>query len=193
VGYFSINNKVNLGLEYTFRPTTSDLIDGTPGGFAVDVYSYLAIGVTFNFNKGTRKMPEVVDINEDKPLILNLPNCDPIPPPTRQNQMMGMAKLPAAPSIAGDMGDAYSYKVQIFAFSQHIYSAETIEKRYHISMVVDREYNNGLYRFTVGSTDSYQEAREIRDLMLLEGVLDAFIVAFNKEGKRLPFDQSLQY
>ena len=186
--YFSINNKINIGLEYTYRLTTSDLIDGTTGGFKLDGYSYLSLGITFNFNKGTRKPAKVVDLHDEGPIIINLPNCDPLPPPTTENQLMNMAKLPTAPLMDKD----YTYKVQIFAFNQHIYSAETIQKRYHVNMQVTREYSDGLYRFTVGTTESLQEARDIRNKMIQEGILDAFIVSFNIQGDRMPFQQSLQ-
>ncbi|MEI6884049.1 MAG: SPOR domain-containing protein [Bacteroidota bacterium] len=49
--YFSIKDKVNLGLEWTLRSLLSDNLDATPGGFPYDSYSLLAFNVTYNFNK----------------------------------------------------------------------------------------------------------------------------------------------
>lgn len=49
--YFSIKDKVNLGVEWTVRALTSDNLDATPGGFPYDSYSLLAFNVTYNFNK----------------------------------------------------------------------------------------------------------------------------------------------
>jgi len=195
-GYFSINNKINIGLEYTLRPTTSDLVDGKKGGFVIDMYSYLALGITVNFNKGTRKQPDVVDIKRDGPLLVNLPKCDPVPVPKGPaDPVQRMDKLPSLPPspVSGPLPDAnYKYKVQIFAFSQRIYSSESIRKRYKIPVPVNREYSDGLYRYTVGSTDNLQEARELRDRMISNGIRDAFIVAYSQDGKRMPFMQSLQ-
>ena len=49
--YFSIKDKVNLGLEWTLRGLLSDNLDATPGGYPYDSYSLLAFNVTYNFNK----------------------------------------------------------------------------------------------------------------------------------------------
>jgi hypothetical protein len=51
--YFSIKDKVNLGVEWTLRGLNSDKLDATVGGFPYDVYSLLAFNLTYNFNKRT--------------------------------------------------------------------------------------------------------------------------------------------
>lgn len=181
--YYSIANKVNLGLEYSLRTTASDMLDGIAEGFKLDMYSLLSFTITLNLNKPTRKSPDVVDYKKEGPIILNLPKCDPVPP---MKSDMGMEKLPPPPAIAAgpDLDKFYLFKVQIFAFAKRIYSPETIRKRYHIPMPVSREYSDGLYRFIVGSTSSIEEARDIRQRMIDAGVLDAFIVGYTKEGER---------
>jgi len=181
--YYSIANKVNLGLEYTVRTLTSDLLDGVEGGFKMDIYSFLSFSVVLNLNKATRKSPDVIDYKKDGPIILNLPKCDPLPVPPLKSDL-AMDKLPPPPSVGVDLSKFYMFKVQIFAFSQHIYSPETIRKRYHIPLPVSREYSDGLYRFTVGSTDSFDEAKNIRQQMIDAGVTDAFIVGYTRDGQR---------
>ena len=181
-GYYSIANKVNLGLEWTIRTLTSDMLDGVTEGFKMDIYSVLSLNLTFNFNKATRKTPDLVDYKKDGPIILNLPKCDPIPPMAQRN--MEMDKLPPPPAVGIDLSKFYLFKVQIFAFAQRIYSAETIRKRYKIPLPVSREYSDGLYRFIVGSTDSIDEARAIREQMINAGVSDAFIVGYTRDGER---------
>ncbi len=180
--YYSIANKVNIGLEYTLRPITSDMVDGIDDGFKVDMYSFLSLNITLNLNKATRKTPDVVDYKKDGPIILNLPKCDPIPRMAKSD--MGMDKLPPPPSVGVDLSKYYLFKVQIFAFAQRIYSPETIRKRYKIPMPVTREYSDGLYRFIVGSTESIDEAKDIRQRMVNAGVSDAFIVGYTKDGER---------
>ena len=49
--YFSIKNRLNLGLEYTLRGVNSDKLDATVGGFPYDTYNLLAFNMTFNFDK----------------------------------------------------------------------------------------------------------------------------------------------
>ncbi|MBN1199672.1 MAG: hypothetical protein JXA23_10000 [Bacteroidales bacterium] len=180
--YYSIANKVNLGLEYSFRTAATDLLDGIAEGFKLDMYSLLSFTITLNLNKATRKKPDVVDYKKEGPIILNLPKCDPVPP---MKSDMGMEKLPPPPSIVpNNLDKFYLFKVQIFAFAKRIYSPETIRKRYHIPMPVSREYSDGLYRFTVGSTESIDEARTIRQRMVEAGVSDAFIVGYTRDGER---------
>ncbi|NQV03790.1 MAG: hypothetical protein HQ542_14160 [Bacteroidia bacterium] len=179
--YYSIANKVNLGLEYTLRTLTTDMLDGVAEGFKLDMYSFLSFTVILNLNKATKKTPDVVDYKKDGPIILNLPKCDPIPVLASLNQV---DKLPLPPSISIDLEKFYLFKVQIFAFANRIYSPETIRKRYHIPLAVSREYSDGLYRFTVGSTESIDEARVIRGQMISAGVTDAFIVGFTADGER---------
>lgn len=179
--YYSIANKVNLGLEYSFRTLTSDLLDGVTEGFKLDMYSLLSFTMTLNLNKASRKKTDVVDYKKDGPIVLNLPKCDPIPPMQRD---MGMEKLPPPPSVGLNLDKYYLFKVQIFAFAKRIYSPETIRKRYHIPMPVSREYSDGLYRFTVGSTESIDEAKDIKQRMINAGVSDAFIVGYTRDGER---------
>lgn len=180
--YYSIANKVNLGLEYSFRTLASDLLDGVSEGFKLDMYSLLSFTITLNLNKPTRKTPDVVDYKKEGPIILNLPKCDPVPP---MKSDMGMEKLPLPPAIVpNNLDKYYLFKVQIFAFAKRIYSPETIRKRYHIPMPVSREYSDGLYRFIVGSTESIDEARDIRQRMVDAGVSDAFIVGYTRDGER---------
>lgn len=49
--YFSIKDKLNLGLEWTLRGLAIDRLDATVGGFPYDSYSLLAFNITYNFNK----------------------------------------------------------------------------------------------------------------------------------------------
>lgn len=182
--YYSIANKVNIGLEYTCRTITSDMVDGIAEGFKMDIYSLLSLNVTLNLSKATRKAPVVIDYKKEGPIVLNLPKCNPITPMPKAD--MGMERLPPPPPVTGiNLDQFYLFKVQIFAFAQRIYSPETIRKRYHIPMPVSREYSDGLYRFTVGSTESIGEAKEILQRMINAGVSDAFIVGYTKDGQRV--------
>ena len=49
--YFSIKDKLNLGLEWTLRGVNSDKVDATVGGIPYDAYSLLAFNLTYNFNR----------------------------------------------------------------------------------------------------------------------------------------------
>lgn len=49
--WVNLGDKVNLGLEWTFRGVNSDAMDMTKGGFRYDVYSLAQITLTYNFNR----------------------------------------------------------------------------------------------------------------------------------------------
>ena len=51
--YFTIKNKVNLGLEWTMRQLVIDRLDATVGGWPYDAYSMLAFNLTYNFDKSS--------------------------------------------------------------------------------------------------------------------------------------------
>lgn len=69
--YYNINDKLNLGLEWTLRGLNSDKLDATVGGFQYDMYSYLSVNLTFNFNK--RNQGTLKSANMGK-------NLGPVPP-----------------------------------------------------------------------------------------------------------------
>jgi len=49
--YFSIKDKVNLGLEWTYRAVNSNKLDATEGRLPYEAYSLFAFNITYNFNK----------------------------------------------------------------------------------------------------------------------------------------------
>lgn len=191
--YYSIANKVNIGLEWTYRLATSDFVDDFKGGFAVDIYDYLGVSITYNFNKPSKHAPDVLDYKKEEqgPIVLNLPKCDPATLPKPQQSDAQSLMLPPPPSLSKSPMDL-EYKVQIFAFSQRIYSPQTIRQRYHIPMAVNREYSNGLYRYTVGSTRNLEEARQLKARMISIGISDAFIAAYH-QGERVPYTEPPSY
>jgi len=67
--YFNINDKVNLGVEWTLRGVYSDKLDATVGGFPYDMYSFLSVNLVYNFN---RRNPVKLDAVEStmSPVIL---------------------------------------------------------------------------------------------------------------------------
>jgi hypothetical protein len=167
--FYSVTPRLNLGLEYTIRTVTSDLMDQYKANYKFDVYDYLAVGISFNFGK-PKAQPQVV---RDYPYQV-IPRSEPQPPVVTEP-----IRLPApAPQTIDD----YVYVVQIFAFAKHDYSAETIRNRYHIVQPVKKVTTNGVNRYTVGNYRSLEYARELREEMIKKGIPDAFIIAL-KDGE----------
>ena len=80
----------------------------------------------------------------------------------------------------------FEYRVQIRARYGHTISTTYLASKYHIERWKIREdKHNGYYIYTIGSYDTYEQARTARDsIRRSSGISDAFIVAF-KNGYRL--------
>jgi hypothetical protein len=87
-------------------------------------------------------------------------------------------KSPARPVL--------EYRVQIRARYGKALSISYLKNKYHITHATIREdMHDGYYIYTIGSFDTYEQARAARDtLRQVNGIRDAFVVAF-KNGYRL--------
>ena len=55
--YYRAGNRLNLGLEYTFRNYFSDKLDNTVAGYRYDVVHFIALNISFNLGTGLAKAP----------------------------------------------------------------------------------------------------------------------------------------
>lgn len=62
--------------------------------------------------------------------------------------------------------------------------------RYHFNQTVNRTEHEGWNKYLIGQFTSYQEARSLRDKTRSE-VNDAFVVAYDEQGNRIPVGQAL--
>lgn len=87
-------------------------------------------------------------------------------------------KSPARPVL--------EYRVQIRARYGKALSVTYLKNRYHITHSTIREdMHDGYYIYTIGSFDTYEQARAARDVLRrVNGIRDAFVVAF-RNGYRL--------
>lgn len=172
--FYRIGDRVNVGIEWTFRMAMSDYVDQKVTDFKFDFYDYLAFGVTINLGKLTKKSPHVKEYPYPVSPILT----------TTPEPRMSPLEIPQiTPGVTPPVQEEYEYVVQIFAFAKTAYKPETIRKRYHIAQPVIREREGKLNRYIVGNYKNLQYARELRDEMLKKGIHDAFIVAY-KNGQR---------
>ncbi len=78
-----------------------------------------------------------------------------------------------------------TYRVQIVALSNPI-SKENQQKLYAKCLVRDRESSDRLFKYSVGEFYTYKKANEFKKKqVLINGVKDAFIVAFNRSGEQI--------
>jgi len=172
--FYRIGDRINVGIEWTFRMTMSDLVDQKSAGFKFDFYDYLAFGVTINLGKLSKKSLHVREYPYQVSQVQSTP-----PAPKMSPLEVPQPGISVAPPVQED----YIYVVQIFAFAKTAYKPETIGKRYHISQPVKREREGKLNRYIIGNYKNLEYAKELRDEMVKKGIHDAFIVAY-KNGQR---------
>ncbi|MCK9204226.1 MAG: SPOR domain-containing protein [Bacteroidales bacterium] len=209
--YYSIGDKVNLGLEWTLRAVNSDKLDATVGGFHYDMYSLLSFNVTYNFNRRTKHevpakpagpvipapllLPKTAETKEQSDTINSINKTDTAALEEKERETgVDSLFLPEETAdtgfiIPGEKGPSVrgiSYRVQVFAFKTNFYTAEDIRKRFKIKQTVYKEYSEGWYRYTLGSYTSLRTARSMMNkVRSAYRIYDAFVARY-KDGIRYP-------
>lgn len=175
-----VGDRFNFSVEYTFRFIFSDLLDQTVSGSNNDRFDYLAFGIGFNLGKSRKKSLKLRDYTF--PTYTLAPPQQPVPqalePKTSPSTEVRALPAPPPPSM-----EPLTYVVQIFAFSQHQYSPEWIQKHYHIPLPVRMEKEGVMERFLVGNYPDLQSANQVCQQMKRLGIRDAFVVIY-KNGLR---------
>lgn len=77
------------------------------------------------------------------------------------------------------------FRVQCGAFRDSRQAPSELAAKYGITDLIQEEYTDGWYKYTVGSFKTYEEAGKFRDAFIKRTkILSAFIVAY-RDGKRL--------
>jgi len=170
--FYKISNKVNVGLEWTFRMAFSDKMDQKVGGFKFDIYDYLAVGVSINLGGVAKNKPGVLDYAYTA---YSVPVVEPLRPDSVYPTFEPETRELSSPD--------FLYSVQVCAFSRHTYSTKWIRNHYHITHPVRMEKDGSMERFLVGNYKDIEYARELCQTLIKQGVHDAFVVAY-KNGVR---------
>ena len=196
--YYRIGNRLNLGMEYSYKTYLSDKLDNfPPGGYPYDVVHYVALNISFNLGTGlagprSKKVKssklQTQDYQASYPVYTPRQSVVYTPPPeTRQpEQVMPVMVYPSEkpnPVVKQKSSSGFCYSVQVCAFDRHRYSAASIKKRYHIVQEVRLEKQGKVERFMVGRCADVQCARDLKEKMQKLGIRDAFIVAY-QDGRR---------
>jgi len=211
--YYSIADKVNLGLEWTLRGLNSDKLDATVGGFPYDMYSFLSLTLTYNFNKrnsGKLKSaqysappgtllpkPPVSEIppaakektEVEKPAIQPPPAVKPLKEPTPAVQKY-LVNPPATKDTSSFrntevFAEGTTYRVQVFASHDPAHTSESIQKNLKLPMKVGKEFSEDWYRFTIGPFNSWKGAEILLKKLKARGLRGVFIAKY-VNGVRVP-------
>ncbi len=209
---FRLNDNWSVNLETANRIMNSDKLDAYVNQFPYDVYNYTSVGITYRFGtsrssrgvspsfyqrttpkeqyvaepKQTKPIQKETVTHENKPVEVPVPVTAPekkpveviVPPVKKEPEVAVVHKQPAHRVL--------EYSVQIRARYNRTLKISYLSAKYNIPASDIREnMHSGYYIYTVGSYDTYEEARAERNrLRTYNGATDAFVVAF-KNGQRL--------
>lgn len=204
---YKISHHLSINLESADHFVNSDAMDLCSKNFKYDIYNYTSLGVSIKFGKKYHKgMPQQVQPPKPftptpaviSPVKTKKQKGMPVQPPVKAQKTVDTIKktqpvepqkkvkkpvpvrpiLPAKPIL--------EYRVQIRARYGKPVSLSYLSEHYHISKgKIRTNMHEGYYIYTVGSFDTYMQAKTERDILRTKnGVTDAFVVAF-KNGRRL--------
>jgi len=212
--YFSIKNKVNLGLEYTIHAMTIDRLDATVGGFPYDSYTMLALNLTYNFDRpssdklSSASYQKQIGPPPPQPLLAAEIEAEKkkeqqakaqasfpkLPPPVADTNLPKQEVLvpDTLPSkefvedtvIPGPVVKGVSYRVQVFAFRENTYTAEQVKEKFKLSQTVMKEFSGGWYRYTIGSFTDINAAKRLMTELRTSREIPDAFIAKYVNGKR---------
>lgn len=202
-----VTDNLHVNLESANRGMNSDAYDHWEKGYPFDIYNYSSVGISWRFGVGKSKAPPYKGENPDtgyeqyepdtaqmidsvvtepvppeKPLdVITIEDQAPVEPPAPVVvQKPKVEEQPAKPVKPNP-----EYRVQIKAKYGKPLSKEKLSKQYGIPVnEIQEDRHNGYYIYTVGSYDTYDKARQRRNILRnTNGIYDAFVVAFNECGR----------
>lgn len=214
---FNLSRKLALVLESTNKAIANDKMDLTVSQFKYDIYNFTSIGLAFKFGSGTAsnsrlkkaiekenlkkssafdpsKIPaknepvvvpkpeEIIEI--ETPIELIIPSLS---LPDTLEKVVQEKEIVVEPEVIAET--TTGYRVQVLASSKKI-AIERVARLKNLDPTTIQEGRfNGLYIYTIGFYESYQEAARVnKDLRSRTQTADAFVVYFenNQRLKALP-------
>jgi len=210
---FRLSDNWSLNLETANRAMNSDMLDGYIGGFKYDVYNLTTVGVSYKFGYSRKKRANTQK-QEKSPKSRNKIDevetaeydyaKEPVQPPLLRPEVLLIApavKKPIEEEVMiieepfveevvileeEPIQRDFEYRVQIRAKYGNAISTNHLSNTYNIALgQIRQDMHNGYYIYTVGSFETYEQARARRnELRSYNGITDAFVVAF-RNGSRM--------
>ena len=215
---FRINDHFRINLESVNRALNSDNLDHWEKGFKYDIYNYTSIGVSYRFglkNKQSKSsikadyyptdnesIPSMEEENKNLDTLSIEENVEPLMPPEPDSVEAKVIEI--EPPIIEEEDTVIiepvvvpkpekEYRIQIAARYGKPLSILQLSEKYNIPAdEIQESMYHGYYIYTVGSYNTYEEAKEARKRVIYQnGVPGAFIVAF-KNGHRVDLKEITQ-
>lgn len=209
---FGVNYKVgpnwSLNFESNFRTVLNDDVDVRTGGFQFDQLLYTNVGISYFINTGNARKQKVQKVRGERPVDCNKPAQKPVqldhiplydykkqPAKSGGGNSGGIKVAPMAIDQSTQPVQTYTqgiiYRVQVLAKSQALSSVSYIKTQLGISDDVYENFQDGVYRYSVGSFANYQSALAYAQELKRRGIHDAFVVVY-QNNKRIKLTDDLK-
>jgi hypothetical protein len=112
------------------------------------------------------------------------------PAPTEMEKKTETVNVPE--NVTPPVSTGVVFKVQIAAMNEkHFRRKNYFQEKFGLQMEVNTEEHDGLKKYTVGSFNSYAQARKLRD-EIHASVDGSFVVAY-KDGVRIPVSEAIEF
>ncbi|MBN2172962.1 MAG: hypothetical protein JW731_02440 [Bacteroidales bacterium] len=187
---FRLSEYWDISVEGTLRPVRSDKLDANEGGFRFDFYSYNFIGITYKIGSRKDKKPTMppqnLIVQEEIPQ-QNIENIPIVKEEDTKPILSIEEKIQQEDAKKGLYDSPWPgviFKVQIAA-SRKPMDMEQLSSEYNLNGNITETFEDGWYRYSLGSHIKYWKACEYKKLLVTRNrIYDAFVVAF-KDDERI--------
>ena len=203
---YRINDRWGINLGGTLRTVFNDDVDVWHDGFKYDQIFSTSLGITYHIRPGWGRSSKRQKRSGEKPCcnekkerskpVIPIYNYDQINvssapvKPGRQPQTIELMSVPGK-SIKPTATQGFEFRVQILAKTKPLNDASSLQTRYHLPYPVVETSQDGLYRYSVGSFQSYSAALSAAKEARSHGISDAFVVAY-RNGFRIPITSKMK-
>ena len=118
-----------------------------------------------------------------------LENVSPSDTLAERNLLSIINNEPSKPAYVAEEKPDLSFKIQILSSTRKL-DRDSIRKVYKMKIPVVEENYNGLYKYTVGSFVTYEEARDFKNSLDFQKYIP-FVIAYNR-GSRITVGEAMQ-
>ena len=202
---YMLNNSWSLNMDISLRTVFIDDVDVWRDGFKYDQLVYTGFGISYFINSSAQKSVKKTKSKKSTysetskktitdPQIIDQTPIDPnatIPFydfDYSQVKKRNTEVKKSTPEISTYNAPVVSYndklvfRVQILAISKRA-DINYIRSKYNISGDIHENYSGGIYRYSVGSFSSYNQAVNYSKNLKYNGISDAFVVAYENNKK----------
>jgi hypothetical protein len=200
---FKISKSLAINVEGNLRTVLNDDVDVWRDGFPFDQHFLTTVGVSYYINYGfavKKKKPCGCDKKaEPEKKMVPIPFYDynektksegelqKKSPPVKPVQKKAEVLIP----IEDKSTKGIVYRVQILAKRTKLADLALFKKKYAITDDVHENFQDGVYRYSIGYFRNYKDALNYSRIIKSKGVFDAFVVVY-KDNVRVPLTSALK-